>query len=246
MTEDSSAINAVANNIQRVQQKFIADILTQTPQEMYRMDDYPTMRRLLFNNVKKAVQQRFPLYNQKYVLQVEDLDYADLDDFSHADQKKAVLEGASLGKKLQGCYALYDAATNKLLQKGKKRTIVTVPYMTDRGTFINNGHEYAVINIMRLQPGVYSKRMVDNTINAQFNVKKGTGAGFNMRLVPATGKFIINRGTANAPAYTVLKDIGVTDDQMKEAWGDQLYETNKIYGTGQKARIAANRIYNYK
>ena len=62
-------------------------------------------------------------------------------------------------------------------------------------------------------------------------MKKGTGAGFNMKFTPSRGLFQINRGTANAPAYTVMKDLGVTDEQMKASWGDELFKLNKEYGS---------------
>lgn len=42
---------------------------------MYRPDDYTTVRTTLFDNVRNAVTQRFPLYNDKYLLTVENVDY---------------------------------------------------------------------------------------------------------------------------------------------------------------------------
>lgn len=238
-------LQGTLNNIQRQKMQFIADVLDPTPVTMYRADDYKTQRKLIFDRVFNAVQKRFPIYNDKYVLSVQDLNYADPEEYSYADQKKAVLQGASLGRRLKGSYVLRDAATNKIVSKTAPQTLMRVPYMTDRGTFINSGHEYTFNNILRLQPGVYTRKNNNDDITAQFNVKKGTGAGFKMRFVPSKGIFQINRGTANAPAYTVLKDLGVTDEQMKQSWGDELYQKNREYGSGEKARIAANKIYNY-
>lgn len=238
-------IQAKLNNIQRQKQQFIADVLDAQPTVMYRADDYATMRKLLFDKVKASVIKRFPLYNDKYVLTVEDVQYADPQDVSYLDQKKAILQGMNVGRRLRGRYVLKDAATDKVVSKTQVKTLLKVPYMSDRGTFINSGHQYTFNNIMRLQPGVYTKKHNDDQISAQFNVKKGTGAGFNMKFTPSKGLFQMNRGTANAPAYTVLKDLGVTDQQMQASWGKDLFQLNKQYGTGQKARIAANRIYNY-
>ena len=245
MTEEEKILKGKLNGIQRQKMQFIADVLDTDKPVMYRANDYKTMRGLIFDKVKKAVQKRFPLYNDKYVLSVENLEYADPEEVSYKDQKQAILEGKNVGRRLRGSYVLRDAATDKVVSKTPVQTLMKVPYMTDRGTFISNGHEYTFNNIMRLQPGVYSKKNSDDQISAQFNVKKGTGAGFNMRFVPSRGLFQINRGTANAPAYTVLKDLGVTDQQMKKSWGDQLYNANKEYGSSQKARIAADKIYNY-
>ena len=239
-------LKGVFNNIQRQMQTFIADVLDQQEPVLYRADDYKTMRGLIFDKVKDSVLKRFPLYNNKYVLSVENVDYADPDTYSYKEQKEAILNGKSVGRRLRGKYVLRDAATDKVISETPVQTLLSVPYMTDRGTFIDKGHEYTFNNILRLEPGAYSKKNNDDELTTQFNVKKGTGAGFNMKFTPSRGLFQINRGTANAPAYTVMKDLGVTDDQMKESWGEELFKINKEYGSTEKARIAANKIYNYK
>jgi len=230
-------------NMVQARQKFIADVLTEKPVSRYRMDDYKTIRKELFNNVKNAVSTRFPLYNDRYELSVTDVDYDDPEDVDITTQKQAILEGKTVARRLRGAWVLTDLATGKEVSKTRRMTLAKVPYMTDRGTFIRNGHEYAFTNIMRMEPGVYTKKKPD-TINAQFNVKKGTGAGFDINLSPKTGIFQVRRGTANAPAYTLFKDMGITDEQMKESWGAELFEKNKAAGEGQKARLAVDKIYN--
>lgn len=231
------------NNLLRAQQKFISNVLATKDVKTYRMDDYPTIRKILFDNVKSAVQQRFPLYNERYTLAIEDVDYDDPEEIDLAKQKQAILDGTSCTRRLRGRWVLRDAATDKEVSKTRRMTLMQVPYITDRGTFIRNGHEYAFSNIMRMEPGVYTKQR-DDEISAQFNIKKGTGAGFNMFLQPNTGIFKIQRETTSVPAYTVLRDMGVTDDQMKAAWGQELFDKNKSAGSDEKATIAANKIYN--
>lgn len=234
---------AVMANTLKAQQRFIADVLTEKPVDVYDMDDYATIRRTLFNNVENAVKQRFPLYNDRYTLSVDEVGYDDPEDIDLPDQKQAILDGASCERRLRGCWVLTDSATGKEVSRTRRMTLMKVPYMTDRGTFIRKGHEYAFTNIMRMEPGVYTKKR-DDEVSAQFNIKKGTGSGFNMKMQPKTGIFQISRSTTNCPAYTVLRDMGVTDDQMREAWGDELFEKNKLAGTGEKARIAADKVYN--
>lgn len=232
------------NNIMRAQQKFIANTLANKKDvKVFRMDDYPTIRKVLFDNVKKALEQRFPLYNDRYTLALENIDYDDPDEVDISKQKQAILEGTSCSRRLRGTWVLRDAKTDKIVSKTRRMTLMNVPYITDRGTFIRNGHEYAFSNIMRMEPGVYTKQR-DDEISAQFNIKKGTGAGFNMFLAPNTGIFKIKRETTSVPAYTVLHDMGVSDDQMKEAWGQELFDKNKAAGSDDKAIAAANKIYN--
>lgn len=230
-------------NMMRAQQKFISNVLADKDIEIFRMDDYPTIRRVLFKNVKDAIEKRFPLYNDRYTLAIEHVDYDDPDDISIQDQKKAILEGNSCTRRLRGEWVLRDAKTDDVVSRTRRMTLMNVPYITDRGTFIRNGHEYAFSNIMRMEPGVYTKGRADE-VSAQFNVKKGSGAGFNMQLAPNTGIFRIKRETSTAPAYTVFRDMGITDEQMKEAWGQELFDKNKAAGSDEKARIAANKLYN--
>lgn len=63
--------NPTINNLMRAQQKFISNVLAKDKQDIkiFRMDDYPTIRKILFNNVKNAISQRFPLYNDRHPLQ---------------------------------------------------------------------------------------------------------------------------------------------------------------------------------
>lgn len=143
-------LKGVFNNIQRQTQAFIADILDQDKPTLYRADDYRTMRKLIFDKVQQSVLKRFPLYNSKYVLSVEDVGYADPDTYSYKDEKDAILNGKSVGRRLRGRYVLKDAATDKVISETGMQTLLSVPYMTDRGTFINNGHEYTFNNILRL------------------------------------------------------------------------------------------------
>ena len=235
--------SAALSNISRATQQFIADVLTEKPDRLYRMDDYGTIRSVIFDNVRDAVQRRYPLRNDKFTLGVEDVDYDDPEDIDIDEQKKLLLEGKSSVRRLRGSWVLRDAATDKVVSKTGRMTIMRVPRITDRGTFIRNGKEYCIGNIMRLEPGVYCKKK-PNEVVAQFNIKQGTGPGFNMVLNPKTGVFSVRRGTANAPAYTVLRDMGIEDAELKEAWGDDIFEANRSAGIGDKARLAADKIYN--
>ena len=236
--QNTEALGALSN-LTRATQQFISDVLTEKPDKLYRLDDYDTIRNVIFDNVKDAVSRRFPLRNNRYTLAVEDLDYDDPDDVDVEQQKRMLLEGKSSARRLRGSWVLRDAVTDKEVSRTRRMTIMRVPRITSRGTFIRNGKEFCIGNIMRLEPGVYTKQGPEN-VSAQFNIKQGTGQGFNMIMNPKTGLFQVRRGTTNAPAYTVLKDMG---DQMKEAWGSDVFEANRKAGVSEKARSAADKIY---
>lgn len=225
-------------------QKFIADTLTKGPDKVYRLDDYDTIRTLLFDNTKRAVQERFPLVNDRYTLAVEDVDYDDPDYVDLSVQRQKILENGTDSRRLRGSWVLRDTATGNEVARTKRMTLMKVPRMTDRGTFIRNGKEYTLGSILRLEPGVYCRKTTDS-MEARFNIKQGTGHGFTMEMQPSTGVFRLKggKGGTGAPAYTVLKDMGVTDDQMKAAWGPQIFEANRKAGLSGLARSAADNLY---
>lgn len=66
----TNTLQAIANTAQTQKQRFIADILTKKPDVLYSPGDYDTMRTLIYDNVKEAVQRRFPLTNERYTLDI--------------------------------------------------------------------------------------------------------------------------------------------------------------------------------
>ena len=119
-----------------------------------------------------------------------------------------------------------------------KQMIVNKERIGERTAYITFMAPYAKID------SIWIKGVPHDKLITQFNIKQGTGGGFGMRMVPRTGVFEMTRGTSKAPAYTVLKDMGVTDDQMKAAWGDALYSINRDAGMSTRARQQADRFYN--
>ena len=242
-TQELAKATAALNNSQREVQRFISDVLNEKKPVVYKLDDYGKIRNVLFDNVKDAVTRRFPLYNDRYTLSVEDVDYSDPEDTDLAEERTALVQGKTGSRRLRGCWVLRDAVTNKTVARTARMTLMKVPRMTSRGTFIRNGKEVSMNNIMRLEPGVYCRKAPDS-INAQFNIKQGTGRGFNMKLNPATGIFTLSKGTQNIPAYTVLRDMGVTDDQLREAWGTELLHKNQEAGTSNRSLSKREAFYN--
>ena len=225
-------------------QTYISTVLTDKPDGIWDPLDFSTVRKKLYDNTVSALKKRFPLYNDRYELGLENLEYIDPEEFSLKDQKKAIMEGRSLGRRIRGVWTLKDISTGKVVEKTKPLTILKVPYITERGTFIRNGSEYTFSNILRLQPGVYARKKDQDEIVTQFNPKQGTGTRIDMVFQPSTGIFKFRKGTLNTNAYTVLKDYGITDDQMKEAWGPELWKINVDSSADQRARASADRFYN--
>ena len=80
----------------------------------------------------------------------------------------------------------------------------TVPYLTDRGTFISRGNEYTMAHQMRLRPGAFTRVKDNGELETHVNVLPGKGVSHRVFLDPKTGIFKIHIGQANIPLISVL------------------------------------------
>jgi len=219
--------------------KYIDKITTAPTDELISFGDFDRRRSLMFNAVKEAAKQRFPLSNERYTLEIEDVDYDDLDKaYTIKEQKDAILGGRTLSKQLKGRFILKDAVTGAVVERGGRRVIANVPYLTPRGTFIRNGNESVVINQMRMVPGAYSRKTNDNKFETFVNVKQGTGTQFKLQLDPKTAQFDFRAGGRKVPAYPVFKALGISDDSLKKAWGEDILNKNKVINEGRAVNSA--------
>jgi DNA-directed RNA polymerase beta subunit len=187
-------------------------------------DDIPGQRQAVYDSVFKSVQSTFPLKNATHQLDVSDLKYEDYNP-TKADEKKAVLTDGRMLRKLQGKIKLTDLTTGKVLDE-QSTTLAHVPHMTNRGTFLLDGTSWIVRNQARLRPGVYVRRQKSGGTEAHFNVKPGTGRGYRVELEPESGLFKLNVGQSTTRLYPILRAMGIQDDDLKKAWGDELFKKN--------------------
>ncbi len=118
-----------------------------------------------------------------------------------------------------------DRATGAVLDQ-KKAILAHVPHLTADGLFIHNGTRWGIRNQQRLRPGVYVRRQKNGGVEAHVNVQPGTGRGFRINLDPATGLFKFQVEQSQTRLYPLMKALGHTDDELKAAWGDELFHKN--------------------
>jgi DNA-directed RNA polymerase beta subunit len=188
--------------------------------------DYDKFRDTLKTRTLNAVNKAFPISNEKYTLRVADLHYGKGDTYSLAQQKKAILDKQSLTHTLKGNWEVVDNATGGVVKRSKPKTILNVPYITPRGTYIRRGTEYTINKQLRLRPGVYSRFANDGTIETQFNVKHGTGSMFKTFMDPSKSLFYLKKQGKKIPMLPVLRAMGVPEENIKKAWGEEIYQAN--------------------
>ena len=223
-------------------QKFISSILDETPEttQQYDLLDFDAVRQHTLDSVKAATIKRFPLTNSRYTLNIGDLEYDKKNFYTPAEQKDAILNGKSLGIDLKGKFSLVDNATGKPVSETARKTLLSVPYLTERGTYIRNGHEMTVGNILRLQPGVYSRVRNNGQVEAHINPESGSGMPFKVEMNPDDGVFSIRKENSKIKLYPLLKQMGITDFQLEEQWGKDILHANRNASEGAVTRTKAN------
>jgi len=212
---------------------------------MREFDDVVTMRTNILNNVKNSVIAKYPIENDRYRLEVGEVDYDTIEPSTLAQQKKLLMRNSSLNRKLYGTWKLIDKVTGDIIDE-KRAVVAHVPDVTHRGTFIRNGSEYTVANQMRLKPGVYTRRKESGDLEAHFNVMPGTGRPFRVHMEPATGVFKMQIGQSHIPLYPLLRSQGVTDAQLQKQWGVDLLNVNRQKTDPQALTKAYDRLVGKK
>jgi DNA-directed RNA polymerase beta subunit len=204
--------------------------------------DVGMMRDNIFNQALTSAQSLKPLQNDLYTLQLQDVGYTGPERFTRSDQKTAVLSRGTLARRLQGTWTLTDNKTGQPVGQ-RRATIAHVPYLTDSGTFVNGGVEYTLAHQMRLRPGVFTREKDNGEIEAHVNTLPGKGRSHRYFLDPKTGVFKISIGQAQIPLMPLLKSMGVTDQDIRKAWGNEITAVNMEKGdAGTMDKIYARLV----
>ena len=126
------------------------------PDHLRAFDDTAKTRQLVYDGVVDSLKKSFPVSDGKHRLELTDLHYSGSQDFSEEAQKKAIMSNRNLNTPLTGTWRLVDEETGGEIDK-REDVVMHVPYYTKRGTIINRGNEYSIINQARLKPGIYTR-----------------------------------------------------------------------------------------
>ena len=205
--------------------------------------DVPALRDGIFQQALTRAQSIEPIQNDLYTLQLNNVAYTGPERFSKADHKKAVLSGRSLGRKLTGTWTLLDNKTQQPVAQ-RQATLASVPYLTDAGTFVNNGVEYTLAHQLRLRPGVFTREKDNGELEAHVNTLPGKGRSHRYYLDPQTGVFKIQIGQAKIPLMPLLKTLGVQEKTIREAWGNEITAANLQQGdAGTLEKLYSRLVY---
>lgn len=197
--------------------------------ELRGFGDTHSLRQNIFDRALDSASTVEPIQNANHTLTLTNVGYTGPEHYSKKEHKQAILRGSSLSRKLRGTWSLIDNATQKPIAS-RTATIANVPYLTDSGTFVNNGVEYTLAHQLRLRPGVFTRQKENGELEAHVNTIPGKGRSHRYFMDPETGVFKIQIGQAKIPLMPLLKSLGVQDKQIREAWGNDIAAVNATQG----------------
>lgn len=180
--------------------------------------------------VHDALTENFPIEGRKNKLVLHKIiidDKADHDDLK--SQEDAKLNDRTWGANVYADISLVDKVTGQDVDRSKIK-LMTLPKPTQRYSYIVNGNEWQIDNLWRLRSGVYAHVKQNGEHEAEFNLK--TPMARQPRLYipfnPEKKQFKLEYGDSGFSLYSVLKTLGVPDEDMKKTWGDSIYKANAI------------------
>lgn len=200
--------------------------------------DARTRRDLVRSKTVTGLEKLFPLVGRTHELHVTDVRVKPAD-YSSNDQKTAILHGRTLAEPIVGTLTLRDKATGAIVDTKKSHVLAHLPYFTERHTFIVGGNEYEVPHQLRLKSGVYTRERDNGEYEAAFNLAKGHN--FRLSMDPATGKMSAEFGTTTAPLKPLLNALGVSDAEIKHAWGAEVAGANAATKASSEA-VVVNKL----
>jgi hypothetical protein len=78
------------------------------PPHLREFGDFETTRKLIYDNALEAMSKRFPIEDDQYRLELNDVHYSGPQEFTWADQKRAMLVGRSVKTPMKGTWRLVD------------------------------------------------------------------------------------------------------------------------------------------
>jgi DNA-directed RNA polymerase beta subunit len=195
--------------------------------------DPEKLRHMLFDTAVNSFGKKINMIETlDYKLRARDL-RMDVPHIPVSQQKQAVLEKKDLTVPLKGTIDLIHKPSGKVMES-KHTTIANIPYVTGHNTVIYNGSEYEGVNQQRLLPGIYSRIRQDGIPEAHINPEARTGLTTRILFLPDTQLFIMMVRNSQIKLYGVLKDLGISDSAMRTAWGEAIYNANRMTYTGSE------------
>ncbi len=100
------------------------------------------------------------------------------------------------------------------------------------------------MNQARLKSGVYHRVKESGEAEAHVNVVPGSGLGGRVIFFPDKELFVYMVQNTQIRLYGLLRGLGVSDKQLLDAWGKEIFEKNRAAFKGDEVEKLYNKFYN--
>jgi len=181
--------------------------------------------------VVAAVSKQFPYEGKRRRLELVEVQLQESSDLPsdphHTDnvetQYHARTQGRTWGVPIKATLRLVDKQTGEELDK-QIVTLARLPKLTRRYSYIVDGQERQHDSLFRSMPRPYHQITGAGKIEAKWNLARGLG--FDLKYDPEKGHILMRVGTSNTPVFEILKALGVSEGQMRQAWGPVVFDAN--------------------
>lgn len=200
------------------------------------------------DSLVSGVLSQFPIETKNYIITLKNV-RAERKEFTHKDEKDAILKSKSLNYPIKGDLELLDKATGKVLDSHKDFSLLDSFFLTGKHTIMYKGNNYSVSNQLQLRPGVYTRSRENGELESHFNT--GTGRSFHITLNPQSGLFYLEVESSKILLAPLLdkvfninrKEVGmyvpesVWSDNLKASAGKESKAINDLYRKMTKKQI---------
>ncbi len=174
--------------------------------------------------------KQFPVEGKTNTLELKEisLDASKIDPMDLPLQKDIKLKGGTWALPIYGSLVLRNNKTGEVIDESKKTRLLNLPIVTNRYSMIIDGSEYQTINQLRLKSGIYTRVKENGDLESWFDLEKGYN--FKMIFDPETKLFYLVLANRKFKVYPILKALGFPDEDIKRAWGKEIYEENQRLG----------------
>lgn len=186
----------------------------------------------------KGLESQFPIEGKNYILRAVNF-RPERKNFTHDDEKTAILESRSLTYPIKADLQLVDKTTGQVVSEQKNFSLMDSFHLTGKHTMLYQGNNYAVSNQLQLRPGVYTRFRDTGVLESHFNTAKGQT--FYLTLDPQSEMFILEVGSSKIPVIPLLTEVfKVTPNEAAPYVPKDLWNKNVAAVHGKENRFLAD------
>lgn len=182
---------------------------------------------------------KFPIEGKNFILTVDNV-HSEPKDFTHEDEKDAILKSKSLTYPIRGDLKLIEKSTGKIVDQQNDFPLMDSFWLSGKHTMVYKGNNYSVANQLQLRPGVYTRSRQNGELEAHLNT--ATGRSFSLTLDPVTGLFYaeINKTSSIPLAPLLTKVFGIGPKEVSTYIPEETWKANLDASAGKENKYLSD------